>query len=619
MSITSISVPKCECAFNSGDISFTSIIDYESPEDLETINIYYYFESPEDGREILFYEYISSRRATIPLIVIGDKNTEIINDLVKKHGNRAYKIIVKLADAGEAQKTVTEQYIQFSDVSTNINVESISSSIGVAEVKVSATYWNNECMELSLKTSIHPDPIKFSFDYDVNNYQWNGVITFSTQPGICNVPINLSLIGSYNESQSCPELPCKSWSYSNELSETVPGGCMNTNYPEGLHIFYDQSGDDRNCTVIKTALTGHLVASYTSIRTGKNRSVYLRVLSTRGILTQPILAPDVTDNEQRDADLAAIPGTDKFVAVWTSNAIGGAYRIYVRLFSVDANGNPRAEGPAKQLSNSNYNYLAPRIVYLKEMDKFFVTWIDIKDKQLQSIYLDNNDTLSEASYQGSMVGEIDSHYFVNTLDIHNSTTLSIARVAAGDKAIFAYKSATNHIKIIQFELNSGRPVGTVLYDYEVTGIQTFDLAYDDFNKKLKVVFHRTGSNDIYGDTLAYFGVSVSDAAPIRLNQQDRYACTRPFIKRTPKLANGERHFVVCWENKNYGDFYNFFNSEFSQLQPEKEINPGVSTTDSGRIVVTDNQLAIVVEATKFGSESLTGVGLLYYVAPRTDN
>ncbi|MFK3844010.1 MULTISPECIES: hypothetical protein [Serratia] len=618
MSIRSISVPQCECYFNDGKLKFESIIDYDVPEDIDTTSIYYYIESPEDDSQILFFEYVPRLRATGELSVTGNKNTEIINFLVKKYGNAVYNIIVKVARPQEEEKTVTEQDIQFKDVQTEIDVESVTVLNNIAEVKVHAKNWNDKCMNLSLKTSIDIDEVKFSFDYDVNNLQWIGIATFSTRDGICNAPIKLTLIGDYQESDGCESLPCHTWNYNQELTETVSGGCMNTNYPNGLHILLDQPGNDNNCTVINTDKSGHLVTSYSSIRTGVNKSVYLRVISANGALTQPLLIPDVTDNNQKDADLAAVTDTDNFVAVWSSNAQGGAYRIYIRRFSCSANGAPRAEGPSMQLSQSNGDYVAPRVVYNEVLDKFFVTWISVADKSVQSIYLENDDSLSESSYQSSFIGLVDIGYYSSALDIHNNLTLSISRFSVGDKVLVAYKFAPNIVKIYEYYLETNRPLIRTVADYEVTGIKKFDLAFDDFNKKIKIVYV-TGvqGSDVYGDTLSYFGLADNTTRAAKLNLISQ-VCDNPIIMRSPKLVDGQRHFAVCWQTANYGEYYNFFDSDYSLLQSENEINKGVNTTDSGRIVITDNQIAIVVESTKYETETLSGVGLLYYAENRRD-
>lgn len=391
---------------------------------------------------------------------------------------------------------------------------------------------------------------------------------------------------------------------------------MNTSYQPDLHILNDQLGDDLSCSVIKTALSGHMVTSYTSIRTGSYRSVYVRVVSANGVLTAPILVPDVTDNHQKDADLAPIAGTDNFVAVWSSNAVGNAYRVYARCFTVGADGRPSPVGSSLQISQFNGDYVAPRLGYNKLIDKFLVTWISVADKSVQTVYLNNNPGLTPAGYQGSYPNTISPEYYVSSLDVHNSTTLSIALFNTGIKVIAAYKLSASIVDIFQYTYTLGAiPEPIALPTYEVSGFGKFNFAYDEVNSTLKVVFVRSNDYHVFGDTISYFGKNKVKASPVQLNQANQQ-CYRPYIKRTPLTVDNERNFVVAWETTNYGTYYNTFDSNYSQLSSEQEINPGVSTTDKPRIIVTDNQMAFVVQATRMGSETLSGIGLLYYAANR---
>lgn len=623
MAINDITIPQCECLFNSGGISFTSVVEYDNPEDVELVKIDYYITSPQDDSEILFYTFspllIAKSDISSEISVVGDENTEIIADLVGFYGMSVYTIVAKLTvvdpdpEHGE-REFVTQQQIQFSDVVTEVTVDSVASNDGIGEVNVSVPYWNNECMSLFLKLSklgSSDDLVDFSFSFDNEKALWIGHAEFSTFVGSCNEPITLTIVGNY--SNECPQLPCSPWSYEEVLTETVLGGCMNTNYPVGLHILYDQEYNDLSCSVVKTARSGHLVTSFTSIRNASNRSVYVRVLSSKGSLTAAMLVPDVTDNEQMDADLTPIDGTDDFVAVWSSNAINGAYRIYARRFNVGEDGRPVAVGASIQISQSNGNYFAPRIVYNNEIDKFFVTWISIADEAVQSVYLSNDSELKPAGYQGSHSNIVSLEYFTDSLDLHNSRVLSISLFNAGDKIIAAYKLSASSITILQYAFQPGAiPSPVTLPNYEVLGVTKFHFCYDEVEKMLKIVFVQGGDQHVYGDSIPYFARNQVKSTPIMLNQINQ-TCARPFITPTP-IEDGKLNFVVGWETASYGTYYNVFDSNYSQLASEQEINPGVSSTVKSRIVVTDNQLAFVVEATHYGSEALTSVGLLYYVA-----
>lgn len=401
---------------------------------------------------------------------------------------------------------------------------------------------------------------------------------------------------------------------------------MNTGYQTGLHILHDIAGDDLPCSIAKSTESGHLITTYTSLRNTRNRSVYTSIIrGSNGALSPSSLVPDVTDNDQYDADVAPVKGTDDFFVVWTSNAASTNKRIYGRRFTISSTGTVEPKGVASQISQQNGDYVAPRVVYNNKVDRFFVTWISVADKEVQSIYLDNTDSPKPTTYQGGFTGEISTEYYSGTLDLHNNDHLNISLFNAKDKVIAAYKNTDGNVSIFQYTYASGKtPAAEKLTTYEVSNLLTFHMAFDDINSKLKIVFSVSRIKEIYGDTLDYFADSNSvrlAGNPVRLNQGD-YSCFRPFIKRTPNFVDGDnkrqRNFVVAWETDTHSVFYNVFDYNYSQLTSETETNKGDDSSDNPRVVVTDNQIAIVFQAKKYDGSALSGIGLLYYVANRTD-
>lgn len=630
-----ISIPACECRFSDGNISFQSVVEYQPETNMTLTKVDYYLVSPDDGAEVLFYSHEvpqESRQDALVINVSGNKNATSLVDIINRNGAIAYTLLakptVRNSTEWDGSVAATTRQIQFTDITPSIDVLRVTQNEdGDVTVLVSARYWNDGCFQLFLNLNEGRDNYPFEFIYSEYGY-WNGTVTVSTAGLGCNAPVTLTLNGRY--SPDCEPLPCQGWSYSKQLDDEVTGACMNTHYQTGLHIFNDTTGDDLSCSVINSDKTGHLIASYTAVRTGALKSVYLRVMSATGALTQPIIAADVTDNNQKDADLAAVEGTDDFVAVWSSNAVGNKYRIYARRFTVSESGKLTATTASIQISQSNGDYVAPRIVYHKDANGkgvFFITWISVADKSIQCMFRNDDDELTEAGYQGETAGAgvIDATYYANSnLDIHNHASLSIALFSAGDKIIAAYKRSTSAISLFEYAFKAGSvPTPTTLPNYEVENIGLFSMAYDDVNSKLKIAFVTTATNSpVYGDTISYFGRDIVRASPVQLNQTAG-RCDRPFIKRTPKTAAGKRNFVVAWDDVDrystgvVGTEYNTFDAEYSQLASEEAIDNVGKTTKKARTVVTDNQIAIIVEATKMGTQTLASTGLLYYVVNRS--
>ncbi|CAI1247740.1 Uncharacterised protein [Serratia quinivorans] len=229
MTIHSVSVPKCGSLFNDGAITFTSEINYDSPGDVDYTIFSYYFVSPMDGSEILFYSYVPLRTITTDLPVVGNINTDVIAGLVRYYGMSAYTIIAKITIQDDPELNgeylITEQEIQFQDVIPDIEVDSVNTDAGMGKINISVPYWNNECMRLSVELDDSNGVFYFSFTYDVVNEVWVGSAEFSIYIGVCNQPIEMTLVGEYSE--SCAQLPCDSWSYEEIISDPILGGCMN--------------------------------------------------------------------------------------------------------------------------------------------------------------------------------------------------------------------------------------------------------------------------------------------------------------------------------------------------------------------------------------------------------
>ncbi|MBD8129265.1 hypothetical protein [Pantoea agglomerans] len=627
--IDSITVPQCKCSLSEGKISFDSVITCDKNSYPDSVD--YYFISPADGAEIIFYQMEPSLKkngkviASYSIQVSGDQNTANILSLVKKYGMRTYTITVKPTIAGDDEwdgtKTITTQNIQFTDVTASVSPVADDSSDGEVKINVKCLWWNNDCMVLTAKSSASEKELHFTLSWDEPAQAWTGNTIISLKGAGCNNQVTITLTGMY--SSACQALPCTAWDYSYTFDKKFTGACMKTKYQDGLHILKDIAGDDLGCSLVHSAKSGHMIATYTSTRNSTSyRSVYIRVVSAKGALTPEILAPDVTDNDQYDADVAPVADTDDFVVVWTSNASGNARRIYARRFTINSSGEPAASGTAIQISQSNGDYVAPRIVYNKSIDKFFITWISVVDKEIQSIYLNNDSSMSEAGYQGGVAaGAINAGYYSSSLDVQNNRDLNISLFNAGSKIIAAYKGIGDDITIYEYAFSAGSvPSPAMLPSYEVKSLKNFYFTYDDINHKLKVVYTLASNSNVYGDTISFFQNALKVNSPVVLNQS-HHSCARPYIKRTPVIVDGSdkyHNFVVAWETSSNGTYFNVFDSNYSQISSEQSVNPDDDRSVKPRIICTDNQIAIIIDAQKYESQSLSSSGVLYYVAQRTD-
>lgn len=629
--INSIKIPVCECLYADGAIKFTAVINYD---ELPPDRISYYIVDPSSDKEILFYTWALTFPSTfnneigksITSIVSGTENKEVIKKIVTKRGLRTYSVITKPTyedgtGGWDGTKIFSKTDVQFSDVFTSITFKQDVSD-DVSKLSFSASYWNNDCMILTVKSPLASTDQVVSFNWDDINGKWLGSLNIDISSLACGQEIQLQILGEYKASSACPSLPCKAWKYNKTVK--IKGNCMNTNYPLGLHILQDVTGDDKPCNIIKSLKSGHLICLFTSIRTADYCSVYVRVLSSQGALSPAILVPDVTDNNQYDADVTPIHGTDDFFVVWTSNAQSTDNRIYGRRFTINSSGHAVPSSPAIQISQSNGAYVAPRVVYNHSIDKFFVTWISVAEKEVQSIYLNNDEDTTHATYQGGVKGQIAESYYSKSLDLQNNNSLSLSLFNAKDKSLVAYKDLQNNIMILQYGFEKGKaPVPVSLPTYEVESLETFDFAFDDINSNIKVVYNVTTDPSVYGDTLDYFANSHNKffaGSPVRLNQSNQ-ECTRPRIEKTTPVVNGTkryRNFIVSWETAEAAIFYNIFDSSYSQISSEQEVNSGDKNSSNVRIAVTENQFALAFQAKKFNSEPLSQLGLLYYVANRTD-
>ncbi|WP_276639620.1 hypothetical protein [Siccibacter turicensis] len=393
---------------------------------------------------------------------------------------------------------------------------------------------------------------------------------------------------------------------------------MNTHYQPGQHVFFDgAAGSDKICATATTALSGHLVGIYTSIRSSSYTSVYGKVITATGAMPPSFLVPEVTDNYQKDADIAPIEGTDDFAVVWTSNATG-KYLVYIRLFRVTANGKVVPVSLSQQLTENNGDYMAPRVVYLSEQKVYLVLWVSVTTREIQFKYVsydETSDTFNDETYTTVLDDTVASDYFTSALDISNNASLSLCLINVATRVVAAIKRSASEIGLYEFTSPlAGKILQYKLPVYSVANISKFDICFDT-DGYIKIVYVQTGTSQVYGDNIPYFGVKhLSQVAgePVQLNQLN-HGCGRPVIVAerfiAPPALSADAtpvSYHVSWETASYGCFYNKFTADFIATGGEEYINSSDSSSDSPRLGVTDNQVAVLFNATKNGTVTLAG-------------
>jgi len=440
-----------------------------------------------------------------------------------------------------------------------------------------------------------------SYDMQTGKITWSGkgALTLAYKDGIVSLNNPVGFPDSWDFSAPVVQ-PDGSWSVS--LSDSAK-----TYYPMGQHVFFDGStNSDRICATATTAVSGHLVGLFTTIRTGSYTSVYGKVITANGAMPPPFLIPEETNNYQKDAGIAVIDGTDDFVAVWTSNTSGN-YRTYLRRFRVAANGTTTPVSSTRQLSDSSGDYMAPRVVYNADKDLFMVLWVAVTSKQIQFQYLSYDSStgqFADESYVTTLNDTVSNDYYTTTLDLSNDIKLSLCLIQESSHTIAALKRSTSEVGLYEFSMPiKGNVIQKLLPVYSVSNVSYFDIAYDP-DGYIKIVFMQTSVAPVYGDNITYFGVSQVVGAPVQLNQLYQ-TCGRPTICAAVTAGNSSSYYVA-WETANYGVFYNRFYADFIAQGPESDINNSDSTSDNPQVTITDNQLAGVFNAAKNDSVALGG-------------
>ncbi|WPO47675.1 hypothetical protein [Pseudomonas sp. S1Bt23] len=398
---------------------------------------------------------------------------------------------------------------------------------------------------------------------------------------------------------------------------------MNTKWLNGLNIFYDDSSNESLRGVLKTDVSGHLVGTYQGPKASGYTTLYGRLETKNGTLRPSYLLPAFTQRTQKDVDTTPIQGSDDFVAVWASND-PGAFRIFARKYSVSERQGIGAPFTETLISGSNGDYVCPRVIYNPANCQLFACWIGVTERQLQGIWLDK-DTLEPTSYPVMITSAVYPTLFNPGADLDTSTYENIVLMNHGDGVIVGVQETLSKINFLRVgSPSSGKSPVNLITSYSQTGMGKFHATFDTVHNNIMLVYIGTSAY-VYGDRVRVFGKADQSEAeqyqsdqelqalsPVRLNN-NVYASSQPYISAMPD-ACGVIDFLVTWSTGYTGIFFNRFDDAFIPLAAETSINPNDSGNTFPKAVASDNQIAVLLQATRFNGNALGALGILAYVS-----
>ncbi|AZD03518.1 hypothetical protein [Pseudomonas chlororaphis] len=398
---------------------------------------------------------------------------------------------------------------------------------------------------------------------------------------------------------------------------------MNTKWLNGLNIFYDDSSNESLRGVLKTDVSGHLVGTYQGPKASGYTTLYGRLETKNGTLRPSYLLPAFTQRTQKDVDTTPIQGSDDFVAVWASND-PGAFRIFARKYSVSERQGIGAPFTETLISGSNGDYVCPRVIYNPANCQLFACWIGVTERQLQGIWLDK-DTLEPTSYPVMITSAVYPTLFNPGADLDTSTYENIVLMNHGDGVIVGVQETLSKINFLRVgSPSSGKSPVNLITSYSQTGMGKFHATFDTVHNNIMLVYIGTSAY-VYGDRVRVFGKADQSEAeqyqsdqelqalsPVRLNN-NVYASSQPYISAMPD-ACGVIDFLVTWSTGYTGIFFNRFDDAFIPLAAETSINPNDSGNTFPKAVASDNQIAVLLQATRFNGNALGAQGILAYVS-----
>ncbi|CAI0716929.1 Uncharacterised protein [Serratia entomophila] len=611
MAITEIKVSECFSYIeDAGKRRFEIKIFSASSNDLKDKGVSVYY----DETDLLLAATGIEKNLQPAFELALDQNVEEFMSIVRKEGFKTYRIRV---EENIADGTIGEVFfndIQFLDVEpeiTNIIIDDDDEQ-GTANVQVLVKYYSPG-VSLSLTNEKYDKEFEFSdFEYDEVLEVWKSEILVDKSFGKCNEKLKFSINGEYLG----VDLPCTSeWSTHIELDETLNGVCMNTNWQPGFNIFWDDVSNDSIRDLQVTSKSGYMLATYYAPQAStRNYTLMTRMQTPAGALRQPLSICNLQGGINKDANTTTIDGTDNFVAVWAGN-FSGRFKIYGRPFTAGQNGITSTEFQEIDLSGGNGDYTCPRIIYNPTSKLLLATWVSVAEKKIQGVFLDPN-TLEKMSYDFDISTNIHTGYNSAGIDLGTTTVENIVLMNHGEKIVIAYLEKVGELKF----LSIGKPVGGTppvnpMTQYSQAQMGKFHAALDPQTNNIMLVY--VLGQDIYGAKLKVFAKEGAEVyAANKLNSISSGNPSFPYINKAV-TAQENYEFHVAWSSASLGAFFNRFDENFFSIDAETQVN-GASNNSSmyPKLAASDNQLAMLFQATRYDSIALKGQGILSYVKAR---
>lgn len=611
MAITEIKVSECFSYIeDAGKRRFEIKTFSESSNDLKDKGVSVYY----DETDLLLAATGIEKNLQPAFELALDQNVEEFMSIVRKEGFKTYRIRMEENIADGAIGGVFFNDIQFLDVEPEITKVVIDDDDeqGPANFQVLVKYYSPG-VSLSLINEKYDKEFNFSyFEYDEVLEVWKSEILVDNSFGKCNEKLKFSIIGEYLG----VALPCISeWSTRIELDETLNGVCMNTKWQPGFNIFWDDVSNDSIRDLQVTSKSGHMLATYYApLASTGNYTLMTRMQTATGALRPPLSICNLQARINKDANTTAIDGTDNFVAVWAGN-FSGRFKIYGRPFTAGQNGITSTEFQEIDLSGGNGDYTCPRVIYNPISKLLLVTWVSVAEKKIQGVFLDPN-TLEKMSYDFDISTNIHTGYNNASIDLGTTTTENIVLMNHGEKIVIAYLEKLGELKF----LSIGKPVGgtppvNLMTQYSQAQMGKFHAELDPQTNNIMLVY--VLGQDIYGVKIKVFAKGGGEVyAANKLNSISSGSPSYPYINKA--VTNQETYeFHVAWSSTSLGAFYNRFDENFFSIDAETQVNGASSNSNMyPKLVASDNQLAMLFQATRFNSIALKGQGILSYVKER---
>lgn len=610
MAITDIAVSKCFSYINDVDKRrFEIKISSESASDLKNKGVsVYYGDTP----------LLLAKTGVVPVLQPSfeleiDTNVGEFLAIVSKEGFKSYPIRVEVNLPVGTLGESFDSNIQFMDIEPKIYDYVISEDVGsdLASVEVMVKYYSPG-VSLSLINEKHDKSYPFeSFEYDEVLEVWKSKIVVDKSFGKCHEELIFSITGEYIGE----DLPCISeWSARIDLDDTLNGVCMNTNWQNNLNIFWDDISNDSIRDLQMTKKSGHLLATYVApVPSTNNSSLMTRMQTAQGALLPPVPICAIQARINKDANTTAIDGTDEFVASWAGNA-SGRFKIYVRKFTATPGGIQSNQFQEIEISGANGDYTCPRIIYNPVSKLLLATWVSTTEKKILGAFLDPN-TLEKMSYDFDISTNIYAGYNNANLELGTATIENIVLMNHGEKIVIGYLEKVGELKFLSIgKPSGGTPPISAMTQYSQVSMGKFHAVLDELKNSIMLVY--VFGQDIYGANIRVFAYAGAETyAATKLNSISSGSPSFPYINKA-QTQQESYEFHVAWTSSTMGAFFNRFETNFFAIDAETRVNEQGTGNMYPKLVASDNQIAMLFQATKFNTVALKGQGILSYVKPR---